>query len=109
MRMVEGGFEFRDTETANVTEVRKGKKLLGRIRTMKEASGRYCFRLESDNRSKSKVRTYRGRPRAARALELIEKRKREAKKAGLLKDGFNEQHFDLMIMKAWDEKPHTAP
>lgn len=97
MKIKEGGFEFRDDPEG--TLVFQGRRCLGRIITMKEASGRYCFRLDCDTRRHP--RTYRGRVRAATALKVIDGLKRQAEK--------EKWSTELLIVKSWDEKPHTAP
>ena len=81
------------------TIVYKGRRELGTIVTMLEASGRYCFRLGCDTRDEP--RTYRGRVRAARALLVIDDLRREASK--------RRWDLDELIVRAWDAKPHTAP
>ena len=96
----EGGFDFVPSETEeDVTNVLKGKRELGTIVTMLEASGRYCFRLGCDNRGEP--RTYRGRVRAAQALLAIDDLLREAKKKK-----WSDQE---LLGHAWDAKPQTAP
>lgn len=97
MKIKEGGFEFR-TE-GDETAVFKAGKRIGTIVTMLEVNGRYCFRLGCDERSEP--RTYRGRVRAAQALLVIDKLKKEAKRRKL--------ELDEVIVRAWDAKPHTAP
>ena len=94
----EGGYRFILGED-DETQVFKGKRDLGTIVTMLEASGRYCFRLGCDSRKEP--RTYRGKVRAARALEIIDNLRREATK--------KKWELDELIVNAWDSKPHTAP
>ena len=94
----EGGFEF-VAGNEDDTKVYKGRRELGVIVTMLEASGRYCFRLGCDNRDEP--RTYRGRVRAAKALKVIDDLKREASK--------RKWEIDELIVRCWDSKPHTAP
>lgn len=91
------GFEFQ--AEGDETIVLEGKRKLGTIVTMVEASGRYCFRLGCDTREEP--RTYRGRVRAAEALRAIDELKRQAKESKL--------STDELIVRAWDAKPHTAP
>ncbi|MDP6445436.1 MAG: hypothetical protein QGG36_02145 [Pirellulaceae bacterium] len=93
----EGGFEFRQEGDEMTVFVRRRK--IGAIVTMVEANGRYCFRLASDHRKEP--RTYRGRLRAARALQIIDNLKRKAEK--------QDWSADELIINAWDDKPHTAP
>ena len=97
MRVKEGGFDFepREEETA----VYRGRRCIGTIVTMIETNGRYCFRLGCDRREHP--RTYRGRVRAARALQIIDALKREAKKRRM--------SLDEVIVRAWDDKPQSAP
>lgn len=98
MRFKEGEFEFEDQEQ-HTTLVYYRRRPLGTIITMVEPSGRYCFRLGCDDRPHP--RTYRGRVRAARALRIIDDLKRTAEKKNL--------SLDEVIIRAWDEKPHSAP
>lgn len=97
MRLKEGGFEFRSEDGG--TRVFQGRRLLGTIITMKEPNGRYCFRLGCDTRTEP--RTYRGRVRAARALLVIDALKRQAQREGWSSED--------LIVRAWDDKPETAP
>ncbi len=98
MKYKEGEFEFEDTQGEG-TKVYYRKRPIGTIVSMMEASGRYCYRLGCDRRRKP--RTYRGKVRAARALRVIETLKQEANKKKL--------SLDEIIVRAWDEKPHSAP
>lgn len=96
-KVTEGGFGFLAEDEA--TRVFKGRREIGTIVTMLEASGRYCFRLGCDNRDEP--RTYRGRVRAAKALLLIDELQKTAKK--------KKWGLDELIVHAWDAKPQTAP
>ena len=98
MRYKEDEFEFEDLEE-HTTRVFYRRRPLGTIVTMIEPSGRYCFRLGCDSRREP--RTYRGRVRAARALRIIDSLKRAAEQKKL--------SLDEIIVRAWDEKPHSAP
>lgn len=97
MRLSQAGFEFRDGQSG--TLVYMGRRCIGQIITMKEPNGRYCFRLGCDTRKQP--RTYRGRIRAAKALQIIDDLKRKASR----------EHWEpeTLIVRAWDDKPETAP
>ena len=95
-KVKEGGFEFLvDDEEIRVF---KGRREIGTLVTMLEASGRYCFRLGFDHRDEP--RTYRGRVRAANALLLVEELRKEAKR--------RKWDADQLIIRAWDVKPKSA-
>ena len=96
MSTKDGGFEFVEEGDGFVVYLRKQE--LGRIVTMLEASGRYCFRIGWDTRPSP--RTYRGKVRAALALQAIDALKREA-------DAKKLSHEELII-RAWDAKPKSA-
>ena len=99
MTIKEGGFEFRPRDDGEGVDVYKRRRCIGSIITMIEANGRYCFRLGCDRRAEP--RTYRGRVRAARALQIIDE----------LKSSHNKRKWAIeeLIVNAWDKKPHTAP
>ena len=99
MKYRKGEFEFEDQDEDQGTTVFYRRKPIGTIFSMVESSGRYCFRLGCDSRRTP--RTYRGRLRAARALRVIETLKQQAQKEKL--------SIDEVIVRAWDDKPHTAP
>lgn len=96
MSIKEGGFEF--VEEGDGFVVYQRKQELGRIVTMLEASGRYCFRLGFDTRPNP--RTYRGKVLAAKALKIIDSLRREAKSSKLSQEE--------LIIRAWDAKPKSA-
>ena len=96
MSVKEGGFEFVEEGDGFVVSYRKQE--LGRIVTMLEASGRYCFRLGPDMRPNP--RTYRGKVLAAQALQLVDTLRREAKA--------NKLSQEELIIRAWDTKPKSA-
>ncbi len=92
----EGGFVFR--QRSGETTAYKGKKCLGKIIPMLEASGRYCFYLECDSRDEP--RTYRGRIKAAQALQTIDALKAAAKKG--------RWSTEELIVRSWDIKPSSV-
>ena len=96
MSVKEGGFEFVEEGDGFVVFFRKQE--LGRIVTMLEASGRYCFRIVWDTRPDP--RTYRGKVLAAKALHLIDGLKRDAKS--------NRLSQEELIIRSWDSKPKSA-
>jgi len=98
MRYQEGEFEFEDVPDEG-TRVFFRRRKIGTIYTTVEPNGRYCFRLGCDSRRQP--RTYRGRVRAAEALKVIDDLKRVAKRDNL--------SIEEVIVRAWDEKPQTAP
>ncbi len=93
----EEGFDFH-VYGAETDVYRKGR-CLGTIIGMKEKSGRHCFRLGCDRRDDP--RTYRGRVKAAEALQIIDGLKREAKK--------RRWTVEDVIIHSWDDKPHASP
>ena len=98
MRYKEGEFEFEDQDDGSIS-VYFRRHRLGTLESMVEASGRYCFRLGCDSRRTP--RTYRGRVRAAQALKIIDDLKRAAAREKL--------SLDEVIVRAWDQKPQSAP
>jgi hypothetical protein len=92
----EGRFEFRQT-TEDTTVYYRGR-CLGKITSMLEASGRYCFYLECDTRREP--RTYRGRDKAAEALLIIDTLKSQAKK--------ERWSMETLIARAWESKPASV-
>ncbi len=94
----EGGFTFQVYDN-NETDVYKGKTLLGTLVSTREKSGRHCFRLASDSRRSP--RGYRGRRKAAEALQIIDKLKREAKQ--------KRWSPEELIIRSWDAKPEASP
>jgi hypothetical protein len=67
---------------------------IGRIHAIKEASGRHSFYLSCDKRKQPRV--YRGMDRAADALLLIHRLKRQAKK--------QRWSLETLIVHAWESK-----
>ncbi len=95
-KLREGGFTFH--VYPKETRVFRGRRELGAIIGMKEKSGRHCFRLAADNRSKP--RTYRGRVQAAEALLAIDRIVRDAKK--------HRWSMHELVIRAWAEKPRAS-
>jgi hypothetical protein len=95
-KLREGDFTFH--VYPKETEVYLRRRCLGKIKGMKEQSGRHCFRLACDSRREP--RTYRGRVQAAEALLMIDDLKRAAKK----------QRWSLeeLIIRSWDDKPRAS-
>lgn len=73
-------------------------KPIGEIMPMKEATGRHCFYLGCDQRKTP--RTYRGKIKAAEALETIHKLLTDCKK--------KKWSLDALIINAWDERPRAS-
>ena len=96
MALKQGGFVFKDTPTGAAV-YQRGRKI-GEIVTMREASGRHCFRLGFDKRKVP--RTYRGRMKAAEALKIIDGLKQQAKK--------QKWQAEQLIINAWDTKPQSV-
>ncbi len=96
-KLKEGGFEFHVFEAE--TDVFHRRRMIGTIIGMKERNGRHCFRLGCDSRKEP--RTYRGRIKAAEALQIIESLSREAKK--------RRWSSEELIIRSWDDKPHASP
>ena len=94
----EGGFTYHIYDCGE-TDVYKGKTSLGTIVGMREKSGRHCFRLGIDTRRSP--RCYRGRRKAAEALQIIDKLVKEAQTKKL-------STADLVV-RAWDAKPEASP
>ena len=96
MALKQGGFVFKDSPSGAAVYYRG--RHIGDIVTMKEASGRHCFRLGFDNRKQP--RTYRGRMKAAEALKTIDNLKQQAKK--------QKWPIELLVIRAWDIKPQSV-
>ena len=92
----EGRFEFRQTPE-DTTVYYRGRSL-GKIISMLEASGRYCFYLQCDTRREP--RTYRGRVKAAEALLIVDTLKRQSKK--------ERWSVETLITRAWESKPASV-
>ena len=75
----------------------RGKRI-GVICPAKEASGRHCFYLACDSRREP--RTYRGKIKAAEALQVIYKLASESKK--------KRWSVEELIVMAWDERPRAS-
>ena len=89
-------FKFKATETGFDVFVRN--RLIGEILPAKEVSGRHCFYLGCDDRTHP--RTYRGKIKAAEALQVIEKLRTEAKK--------KRWPVEKLVVMAWDERPRAS-
>ncbi len=94
----EDGFTFLVYDNGE-TDVYRGKTCLGTIIGMKEASGRHSFRLALDQRRNP--RSYRGRKKAAEALQIVDKLAKEAKQ--------KKWSPQQLIIRAWDAKPQASP
>lgn len=73
-------------------------KLLGEIVPSREPTGRHCFYLAADRRRTP--RTYRGKVKAAEALESLDKLIATAKRKSWKPE--------IMIINAWDERPTAS-
>ena len=89
---------FKFKETATSFEVYLRGKLIGEIIPAKEASGRHCFYLGCDDRREP--RTYRGKIKAAEALQIIHKLKADHQK--------KKWSVDKLLVMAWDERPRAS-
>ena len=89
-------FKFKETEATFEVYVRG--KCIGEIVPAKEASGRHCFYLACDDRKEP--RTYRGKNKAAEALQVISKLKADASK--------RKWDTEKLIIMAWDERPRAS-
>ena len=89
-------FKFKDSD--NGFEVFVRGKSIGEIAPAKEASGRHCFYLVCDDRKEP--RTYRGKIKAAEALQTISKLAADAKKRKWV--------TEKLIVMAWDERPRAS-
>ena len=94
--MAKSKFKFEPLDVGYKVIV-KGKKL-GEIKPMKESTGRHCFYLGFDTRKNP--RTYRGKIKAAEALEAIDRLLNNQKKKR-----WTEQ---ALIVNAWDERPRAS-
>ena len=91
-----GKYKFDPLETGYKVSLRG--KVLGEILPMKEATGRHCFYLGFDERKKP--RTYRGKIKAAEALEAINKLVTDSKK--------KKWTTEALIVNSWDERPRAS-
>ena len=73
-------------------------RLIGEILPAKEVPGRHCFYLGCDDRTHP--RTYRGKIKAAEALQVIDKLRTEAKK--------KRWPVEKLVVMAWDERPRAS-
>ncbi len=89
-------FKFQATETG--FDVYYRGKLIGDILPAKEASGRHCFYLGCDDRRIP--RTYRGKIKAAEALQIIDRLLAGSKK--------KKWSSEKLIIMAWDERPRAS-
>ncbi len=94
----EGGFVFHVYDNGE-TDVYKGTTRLGTLVRSQEKSGRHCFRLKEDRRRSG--RQYRGRKKAAEALQIIQKLKKEAQQ--------KKWSTEELIIRAWEAKPEASP
>ncbi len=89
-------FKFDKVEDSYVVSYRG--QIIGEITAIKEASGRHSFFLNCDARKKP--RTYRGMDRAAEALLVIDRLKKDAQKKGW--------SLNSLIAEAWERKPRAS-
>ena len=89
-------FKFKPTETGFDVYVRS--RLIGEILPAKEASGRHCFYLGCDDRKEP--RSYRGKIKAAEALQVIDKLRTDSKK--------KRWSLEKLMIMAWDERPRAS-
>ncbi len=89
-------FKFKATETGFDVFIRNRR--IGEILPAKEVSGRHCFFLGCDDRRHP--RTYRGKIKAAEALQVIDKLRADAKK--------KRWPPEKLIIMAWDERPRAS-
>lgn len=73
-------------------------KLLGEILPSREPTGRHCFYLAIDKRKTP--RTYRGKIKAAEALESLNKLVTTAKR--------KRWKPEVLLINAWDERPTSS-
>ena len=96
MAKAKSKFTFKPLDTGYGV-VLKGKKI-GEIMPMKEATGRHCFYLGCDKRRSP--RTYRGKLKAAEALETMSKLIAEHQK--------KKSPLEILIINCWDERPRAS-
>jgi hypothetical protein len=89
-------FKFKTTATG--FDVYYRGRCLGEIRPAKEASGRHCFYLACDDRKEP--RTYRGKRKAAEALQILQKLASEAKR--------RRWSLEKLVTLAWDQRPRAS-
>jgi hypothetical protein len=89
---------YRFKENENGFNVYLRGRYIGDIVPAKESSGRHCFYLGCDDRRVP--RTYRGKIKAAEALQVIDRLATEAKK--------KKWSLQKLIVIAWDERPSAS-
>ncbi len=90
------GFRFEPTDDG--FEVFARGKSIGTIIPAKETSGRHCFYLGFDDRKEP--RTYRGKQKAAEALQIISQLAAECRK--------RKWTTEKLLVMAWDERPRAS-
>ena len=88
-------FKFKETEDGY--EVFSGRRSLGRIVGVLEASGRHSFMLGCED---GNARVYRGKVKAAEALYELDRLAREAKR--------KKWDMQTLILHAWAERPAAS-
>lgn len=97
-----GNYVFEHDGTGYAVTLKKRGKAavnLGMIFPDREPTGRHCFYLGQDTRTKRKRRTYRGKLRAATALESIHNAERQLAK------GVDPA---LVVIQSWDDRPKSS-
>jgi hypothetical protein len=89
-------FKFKAT-TSGFDVYYRGRRI-GAILPAKEASGRHCFYLGCDDRRQP--RTYRGKQKAAEALQIIYKLSNDARR--------KKWALEKVIALAWDQRPRAS-
>ena len=95
-RRMTQAFKFKATESG--FDVYYRGRRMGEILPAKEASGRHCFYLGCDDRNEP--RTYRGKQKAAEALQIIHKLAADAQR--------KRWSLEKMIAVAWDHRPRAS-
>ncbi len=90
-------FRFEPLKERGYKVMLRGKSL-GDIIPSREPTGRHCFYLAFDTRKKP--RTYRGKIKAAEALQALDKLKSDAKS--------KKWKTELLIINAWDARPRSS-
>jgi hypothetical protein len=90
--------KFKFTKVDDGYAVSYRGQVIGQINAIKEGSGRHSFYLACDIRKRP--RTYRGMDRAAGALLVIDRLKKDAKK--------KRWSLDSLIAEAWENKPRAS-
>jgi hypothetical protein len=89
-------FKFKATKSG--FDVYYRGRRIGSILPAKEASGRHCFYLGFDDRREP--RTYRGKQKAAEALQVIHKLSSDARR--------RKWGLEKVIALAWDQRPRAS-